>query len=114
MKDYRVCISALNSYQSHVTAAKVTGLTSLLLIGWPVSAKLRGKEWIDGYTPMVVVGGTMAISSLALEAAGSRKLKKAIRFYNKYKGYDDGRAWIEPAVFLSHRSRAGIVVGWRF
>lgn len=113
MKDYRICISSLNSYQSHVTAAKITGLTSGFLIGWPVIAKLRGKEWIDGYTPMVVVGGTLAISSLALEAAGSRKLKKAIRFYDKYKGYSP-RAWIGPAVFASHRPRAGIVAGMRF
>ncbi len=113
MKDYRVCLSALGSYQSHVTAAKITGLTSVLLIGWPVSAKLRGKEWIDGYTPMVIVGGTMAISSLALEAAGSRQLKKALRFYNKYKGYS-GNTWIEPTVILARRPRAGIVVGMRF
>lgn len=113
MKDYRVCISALNAYQAHVTAAKITGLASALLIGIPLFSQVRGQEWIDGYTPMVIVGGTLAISSLALEAAGSRRLKKAVRLYHNYKGYK-GSVSIRPTVYASHRPRAGIAIGWRF
>jgi hypothetical protein len=113
MKDYRICITSLNSYKSHVTAAKITGLTSAFLIGFPIVAKLRGKEWIDGYTPMVVVGGTLAISSLALEAAGSRRLKKALLFYNRYKGYT-GLDRLEIPEYTVRKPGWRITLGLRF
>lgn len=113
MKDYRICISALNGYQSHVTAAKVTGLASGILIGLPLISQVRGKEWIDGYTPMVVVGGSLAVISVALEAAGSRHLKKAVMFYNRYKGYTQPGP-NSPAESYDFKPRAGITIGLRF
>jgi hypothetical protein len=88
-------------------------LTSGLLIGLPLFSQVRGKEWIDGYTPMVIVGATMAVSSIALEAAGSRHLKKAVMFYNRYEGYSSQNLQ-DRSEFAGCRPRAGIVVGLRF
>ena len=109
MKDYRVCISALNSYRSHATAAKITGLTSGFLIAIPMISVIRGKEWTEGYTPMMIVALSMAGVSIALEAAGSRSLKKAVRLYNRYAGYS-GSDPPEPAEYWTRSSVRGFSV----
>jgi hypothetical protein len=113
MKDYRVCMSALNSYRTHATAAKVTGLTSAFLISIPLFSQVRGKEWINGYTSLMIVGGGIAVVSLMLDRAASNSLKRAARLYNRYAGYtgmDPPEKW-EPG---SRPRGVGLTVGLRF
>jgi hypothetical protein len=113
MKDYRVCISALNSYRTHATAAKITGLTSAFLVSIPLVSQIRGKEWIDGYTSLMIVGGGIAVISLLLDRAGSNSLKRAARLYNRYAGYsglDPPESW----EIDGGPSGVGMTVGLRF
>jgi len=84
MGDYRVCLAELNSYQSHVTAAKITGLTSAFLIAFPLISNGISGDWGKGSTPMILVGIGFGAFSVALEASGSRSLKNAVRLYNRY------------------------------
>ena len=84
MGEYRVCVAELNSYQSHVTAAKITGLTSVFLIAFPLVTNSISGDWSKGSTPMILVGVGFGAFSIALEASGSRSLKNAVRLYNRY------------------------------
>lgn len=84
MGEYRVCVAELNSYQSHVTAAKVTGLTSVFLITFPLITNSITNDWSKGSTPMILVGIGFGAFSIALEASGSHSLKNAVRLYNRY------------------------------
>lgn len=84
MGEYRVCVAELNSYQSHVTAAKITGLTSAFLIAFPLITNSITNDWSKGSTPMILVGAGFGVFSIALEASGSRSLKNAVRLYNRY------------------------------
>jgi len=89
MADSRACLGAMKSFSDHATAAKITGILGILLVAWPISTQLRGKDWADSYTPMVIVGGSFGVVSLAMEAAGSRNLKRAVMIHNRIHGYGD-------------------------
>ena len=103
MTDYRACVSALNSYRSHMTAAKVTGAVTLLLLGYVTVSALRGGEWADGYTPAAIVGVSVGLASVALEASGSRSLKRAVRIYSQYTGQSSRQPAIDPGLRLSFK-----------
>lgn len=112
MSDNRACLAAMNSFSDHATAAKITGVLAILLISWPVSTQLRGQDWLEGYTPMVIVGGTFGAVSLAMEAAGSRNLKRAVMIHNRIHGYAGSELestslpppeFLEPGIRLTFR-----------
>ncbi|GAB4321009.1 MAG: hypothetical protein Kow0074_11710 [Candidatus Zixiibacteriota bacterium] len=86
MEDHRVCVSALRSYRAHSAAAKMTGLTAVALIAFPLISDAIGGEWSNGSTPMIMAGLGFGALSLALEESGSRNLKQAVRIYNRYQG----------------------------
>jgi hypothetical protein len=103
----------MSKYETYTGWATVSGYTGGFLIGWPLGAVIAGGEWKDSYTTMYIIGVPLSITSLLLDAAATRKLKKAVRIYN---GEESAPSTFIPSleIFASSEGCPRFGLSWRF
>lgn len=83
MEGHQEAQARLLQYRSAKSWALVSGIPGGILLGWPLGAYAgSGGEWEDSYTTMIIVGGSLAVVSMILEATATRHLKEAVALYN--------------------------------
>jgi hypothetical protein len=85
IKDNTEALEFFNSYKTNRTFSLIFGYSGGFLVGWPLGGYLgSGGDWKDGYTTMLIVGGSLVILSIVFESIASNNLEKAVDTYNHH------------------------------